>query len=354
MACFGAAVACSSTVPDTQYPPPAPRDGLPYIPFPETNEFSEGDDTPAPAAAETAPAAVDAALPDDPSVSLERKAACMQKQCKLEAWLPDPAFAKSLPGAEPSHAAIWSHELAADSTLAMPRHHALEVLAVVLSGSALALGDEGGGGRKLGKWHALRAQGGGITFKADPGGAKMVLVVGSAKTTLEDAIEHAKKKPWEVRWTKRPSAIASVDLGNAKNLSWADGAFHARIAFGGDYELPASLGTLISSPNAPIPEHDHPTWEHIAILEGSGTMKLAGADHAVAPGAVFHIPKGMKHSFRPSGKSRLVALQIYTPSGPEQRFVKLASEAKSAAPAPAKPPAEHPKPSSPDKPAGTK
>jgi mannose-6-phosphate isomerase-like protein (cupin superfamily) len=331
MLCFGAAVACSSTVPDTQYPPPPPSDGLPYVPFPDENEFVEQAEAPAPAASEEGPAAVDAALPDAISVSLERKAACTQKQCKLDAWLPDPAFAKSLPGAEPAPAAIWSHEIAADSTLVLPRHHALEVLALVVGGAVLALPDDGGGGRKLGKWHALRAQGGGLSLKADPGGAQLVLVVASPKGTLPEALERAKSKPWEVRWKKRPSPLASVDLKDAKNHSWADGAFHARIAFGGQYELPVSLGTLISSPDGKISEHDHPTWEHIAILEGAGTMNLAGADHRVAPGAIFHIPKGMKHAFAPSGSSRLVAVQLYTPSGPEQRFIQLANEAKAAA-----------------------
>jgi mannose-6-phosphate isomerase-like protein (cupin superfamily) len=351
IACLGASVACSSTVPDTKYPPPPPSDGLPYIPFPEQDEFAFGDEATAlPSATHERPAAVDGTLPDEPSVSLQRKAACTDKQCKLDGWLPDAAFAKSVPGAEPSPAALWSHELAAGSTLALPRHHALEVLAVVLRGSVLALGDDGGGGRKLGKWHALRAQGGGISLKADPGGAQLVMAVGSAKTTLAEALDHAKTKPWEVRWKKRPSPIASVDLKDAKNLSWGDGAFHARIAFGGEYEVPASLGTLISSPDAHIPEHDHPTWEHIAILEGSGKMQLAGADHRVSAGAVFHIPKGVKHAFTPSGSSRLVAVQIYTPSGPEQRFVKQASQAKAAEKTPAAPT----QPSSPDKPAGTK
>ncbi len=361
--CLGAALACSSTVPDTQYPPPAPRDGLPYIPFPEADEFAEGDQASAPAVAPSSkgPSAIGADLPDNPTLALERKAACAQKQCTLDAWLPDPAFAKSLPAGEPSPAAIWAQEIAAGSTLVLPRHHALEVLAIVVSGNVLAIADDGGVGRKLAAWHVLRAQGAGISFKAEPGGAKLVLAVANSKGTLGEALEHAKVKPWEARWKKRPSAIATSDLRDAKDLSWANGAFHARIAFGGEYQVPASLGTLISSADAKIAEHDHPTWEHIAILEGAGTMKLAGNDQRVSAGSIFHIPKGVKHSFTPNGTSRLFAVQIYTPSGPEQRFMKLAAEAAKTGgageaapktkPPEAKPPAEAPKTKPP---AGTK
>jgi mannose-6-phosphate isomerase-like protein (cupin superfamily) len=333
-------IACSSTVPESQYPPPAPRDGLPYIPFAEENEFSE-DAEPASAPAEPSakgPAAIDGALPDSPTLALDRKAACAQKQCELKAWLPDPAFAKSLPAGEPSPAAIWAQEISGGSTLVLPRHHALEVLAIVVGGGLLALGDDGGG-RKLAVWDAVRVPGAGVSLKADKDGAKLVLAVSSSKGTLAEALEHAKAKPWEVRWKKRPSAIASSSLKDAKDLAWGGGAFHARIAFGGEYQVPASLETLLAGADAAIAEHDHPGWEHIAVLEGAGTMKLGGANHPVSAGSIFHIPKGVRHAFAPSGSSRLLAVQIYTPSGPEQRFIKLAGEDKAKAPAaPAKAP----------------
>lgn len=346
LAFAGAAVACSSTVPDSQYPPPPPRDGLPYVPFPEENELlealSDEEDAPAPAAPAKGPAAIDPALPAEPTLVLQRTAACTKKQCKLESWLADPAFANGVPGGEPSPAAIWAQEISGGSTLLLPRHHALDVLAVVLGGSLLALGDDGGGGRKLGTWDALRAPGAGVMLKADKSGAKLLLAVANGKGTLSEALEHAKAKPWEVRWKKRPAPLWSTSLREATDLAWGGGAFHARIAFGGEHPVPASLETLLASPDAAIAEHDHTSWEHIAILEGAGKMKLGGASHAVEPGVVFHIPKGVKHSFVPSGSSRLLAVQIYTPSGPEQRFAKLAKEAKEkkpagkAAPAPAK------------------
>ncbi len=335
------ALSCSRTVPESEYPPPAPRDGLPYIPFPEENPFLEGDEPgdSAPAADASAakrPSSVPADLPAAPSLALDRKSACSKPKCELRAWLPDPAFAKSVPGGEPTNAALWAQELAAGSTLVFPRHHGFDVLAVVISGSALAIADDGGVARKLAVWDALRAPGAGISVKADAGGAKLLFAIASGKTTIDEALERAKAKPWEVRWKKRASGVAVARLTDVADLEWAGGAFHARIAFGGEYTLPASFGTLLASDDAAVPEHDHPTWEHIVIVEGSGTFRLGGEKHDVKPGSLFQIKSGVRHAFAPAGDSKLVAIQLYAPSGPEQRFVKLAAEAKaSAAKAPA-------------------
>jgi hypothetical protein len=91
------AVACSSTVPESQYPPPAPRDGLPFIPFAQENEFTGDEEAAAEpvAPAGEGPKSIDGALPGEPSFAPARKAACANKQCELKAWLPDPAFARA-------------------------------------------------------------------------------------------------------------------------------------------------------------------------------------------------------------------------------------------------------------------
>ena len=101
-----------------------------------------------------------------------------------------------------------------------------------------------------------------------------------------------------------------------------------RVPVAGSYVTGPQQESLLTSADAAIPEHAHDDWEHIAILEGAGTMKVAGKNHPVTAGAVFDMPKGVKHSFTPSGKSRLLAVQLYTPSGAERRFVKLAEAGK--------------------------
>ena len=49
-------------------------------------------------------------------------------------------------------------------------------------------------------------------------------------------------------------------------------------------------------------------------------------------GMVVAMPKGTLHAWLPGGKKPLLALQMYVPPGPEQRFKKLAADAAAAAP----------------------
>jgi quercetin dioxygenase-like cupin family protein len=70
-----------------------------------------------------------------------------------------------------------------------------------------------------------------------------------------------------------------------------------------------------------VPEHVHANeTEMLYVLEGSGTMTIAGTDVAVAPTSVIQIPPNTKHAFVAS--TAVKAVQVYTPGGPEQRFKK--------------------------------
>jgi mannose-6-phosphate isomerase-like protein (cupin superfamily) len=326
------AVGCSRTAPDTKWPPPGPI--LPVAPMPEDGfESEESEDAPAtppaPGKGSGKPTPVDGSLPATPPTLLFRHHACAQKECKLTTYLPDAAFAKAAPGGEDSPAAIWAQEISEQSTLFVPRHHKLELLVVALAGTTQVGLDEGGAAKPLGTWDVLRAPGAGVTLRSDKGSAKLVLALVATQGSLQEALTLAKDKPFMVRWLKRPRPVVSASLESQKDLAWGGGAFHARIAFGGaEPPIAGSWELLKASDNATIAEHDHPTWEHIAILEGSGTMQIGGKNEPVKSGSVFDIPPGVKHAFTPSGKKGLLAIQTYTPSGPEQRFVKLAAESK--------------------------
>lgn len=88
---------------------------------------------------------------------------------------------------------------------------------------------------------------------------------------------------------------------------------------GKDVPMAASILSLPSG--AKVPEHVHAKeTEMLYILEGAGTMTIAGQDVAVTPTSVIQIPPNTKHAFAASANVR--ALQIYTPPGPEQRFKK--------------------------------
>jgi mannose-6-phosphate isomerase-like protein (cupin superfamily) len=328
---LGLCLGCSRTAPESHV---APAPDLPVKPLPEEGFGDEPADEPgasAPADPKAAgkPKSVDAALPNAPPTMLARHQSCAQKECRLTAYLPDASWTKAAPGGEESPGAIWAHEIAEGSSLVIPRHHQLELNVVGLAGNTQVGFDEGGAGKTLGSWDVLRAPGAGLVLKGDKGGSKVILALVTTTGTLSQALTVAKDKPFLVRWTKRPKPIGNASLANEKDLAWGGGAFHARIAFGGkDGALAGSVEALKTSENAAIAVHDHPTWEHIAILEGAGTMRLGDRDEKVVSGSVFDIPPGVKHAFLPSGKKGLLAIQSYTPSGPEQRFVKLANEEK--------------------------
>jgi quercetin dioxygenase-like cupin family protein len=82
---------------------------------------------------------------------------------------------------------------------------------------------------------------------------------------------------------------------------------------------PVSASILTLAAGAKVPEHVHANeTELLYVLEGSGTMTIAGQDVAVTPTAVIQIPPNTKHAFAATAAVR--ALQVYTPAGPEQRF----------------------------------
>lgn len=71
--------------------------------------------------------------------------------------------------------------------------------------------------------------------------------------------------------------------------------------------------------------HSHAASDEVLFVEeGDGLLHLGSAVVPVHDGAVLYIPAGVEHSFEPSGTSPFRAIQVYAPSGPEQRFRGLA------------------------------
>ena len=58
----------------------------------------------------------------------------------------------------------------------------------------------------------------------------------------------------------------------------------------------------------------------VLVLEGQGTMTIAGESYPIAPMTAVQIPPGVEHAVVFEGDAPVRALQVYTPSGPEQRF----------------------------------
>jgi quercetin dioxygenase-like cupin family protein len=85
-----------------------------------------------------------------------------------------------------------------------------------------------------------------------------------------------------------------------------------------------AVSKLTLQAGAKVPEHTHDSSETLVVLEGTCTLTLRGTTYVLVAGDTVHIPKGDKHAalVPPDAKGAFVAVQIYAPAGPEQRFTR--------------------------------
>ena len=113
-----------------------------------------------------------------------------------------------------------------------------------------------------------------------------------------------------------------------------DGHLDVRILLDADGSGAAHAGLAIldGDEHTRVAPHVHDASAELLFIEdGAGTMTLGERTIEIHPGMVVYVPEGTTHSFEPSGERPLFAVQVYAPSGPEQRFRGLAAAA--AAPA---------------------
>lgn len=97
-----------------------------------------------------------------------------------------------------------------------------------------------------------------------------------------------------------------------------------------------SVAVLSLDAGAAVPLHQHAAeTELLYLLEGAGTMTVAGAEVPVTATSAVQVPPGVPHSFTATAPVR--AIQLYTPGGPEQRFKVPAPPSPAPAPTPRKP-----------------
>jgi quercetin dioxygenase-like cupin family protein len=290
-----------------------------------------------------------------PPFDLERRSACVAPVCRLDSWLPDQAFVDTTREGVPSQGAVWLETLADQSTLVLPPHADLESVALVLEGQ-VAYGEgersKTAGAPVLSAWGVLRASNAGISLSARGGKASVLIAVLSRHGTLSEAIERGRRKD-----APKPgkTALEVSDLTSSPKLDWGHGTSAARVAFATSgienrVEAPrnasppggatgvsngASVSLLQMSGHAELPETVHSTeWEHIAIVRGSGELVLGNARYPVTPGAIFHVPRGVVHGWKGRGDD-LAAITIFSPGGPEQRYLDAAAQENGTGAAPA-------------------
>jgi len=280
----------------------------------------------------TAPAGkaepIDGKLPEPPKVpKFSRRSECPATGCNLKRLVPDDVkFAAD----DKSPILMYEAVLPRKSMSIVPKHSGVDVYGLLLEGEVSVMADDIKDKQKrIWPWMAFRAPGGGVNiFAKEPTRVVLAIVATAKDTSAAQAIDAITQKAGSVMWGKRPSPVVSVELIPQTDVAWGGGAYHVRYAFEGD-AVSASLEVLLTSKNAPIAEHTHDKeWEAIAVVDGEGTLFKKNGDVAVSPGTMFTIPPGVSHGMKPAGTAPLLAIQMYAPPGPEQRFKKLAAESK--------------------------
>jgi len=172
-----------------------------------------------------------------------------------------------------------------------------------------------------------------VTAMSETLGAGDVLVVESGDpfdTTGAGTVVWAQTGivPCPVR--SRPAMRKTVIRAtSAAKLEWASRTMSAHLDVTPVASPELYLGRLEGT--APVAEHSHASsWEILAALDANGTLVLDGTEGHVGPRQIVMIPPGAKHAWKPEAGSKLVAIQMYAPPGPEQRFVALAAADKDA------------------------
>ncbi|HBQ11094.1 MAG TPA: cupin domain-containing protein, partial [Myxococcales bacterium] len=81
------------------------------------------------------------------------------------------------------------------------------------------------------------------------------------------------------------------------------------------------LSVLEGDADLVVPSQRHAESAEILLIEsGSGVMRVGERAIRVRPGAALYVPPGVSHSLEGDGAAPFRAIQVYTPSGPEQRF----------------------------------
>ena len=297
-----------------------------------------------------------ATLPESWAPQFKRQARCDQPLCTLTHWLPDASYALTPYEELPAPAALWVHELAQHSQLRILPHPGLQLLVLPFSGELgfrdLAANPVASEPTKLPRWSALRAPGAAIELSCSAPRCLVVLGLVAPEGTLAEVLARqttARQVPPER--TLEVRAFSSVPV-----LAWNGNKNRARVLFGAESASqtsqspnqadagrappaattpltspsPFSLTLLEADPDVSIPVHRHESeWENLLLLQSQGALELRGRSYAITGGEAIHVPPGVSHGFSASGKGPLVAIQLYTPPGPERRFLLLAgAEAK--------------------------
>jgi quercetin dioxygenase-like cupin family protein len=124
-----------------------------------------------------------------------------------------------------------------------------------------------------------------------------------------------------------PFLRTHVHRGDVPAHLLAGGTGRAQVLLHRGLGLASSAVSYISgTSDFRVKAHTHEDSDELLyILKGGGTLHLGGRKLELSPESAAWIPKGVEHSFV-AGDQGIEAVQVYSPGGPEQRFLKAPVE----------------------------
>jgi quercetin dioxygenase-like cupin family protein len=125
--------------------------------------------------------------------------------------------------------------------------------------------------------------------------------------------------------TQTPSTASTASTASTKGSDGSTTADSASDEAAKPAPFSFSLTLLQGAAAVSIPAHTHASaWETLLVIQSKGALELRGRSYAIDGGEVIHIAPEVRHGYQSAGTQPLSAVQLYTPAGPERRFIEAA------------------------------
>ncbi len=235
-------------------------------------------------------------VPSLPSIDREPEKRCAGESCDSTPVQVDPAAPVTL----------WLVRF--DGSMRLPADDGVDWYGVVLRGTLTV---DGCG--LIAGWEAFRVPQGGVVVRGK--GDAVLGVAASQPLGKLGALGPAKA-------SDAAGKCEQLDFEKQPVVTWSHGRSHARLGFRTGR---AYFGLIYTDAGAGSPLHVHEgAWEVVELLRGAGEVNTDDDTAPMLPGTAYAFRPGQHHGFK-SQNEPVVAVQMYSPPGPEQRFLDLAA-----------------------------
>jgi quercetin dioxygenase-like cupin family protein len=116
-------------------------------------------------------------------------------------------------------------------------------------------------------------------------------------------------------------ALATIDKATVNKFPGGKGVAKILLEEKTTGSSAMALAVLELDGGGELPRHAHTgASELLYVLQGGGKVTVGGETHSFGPNTAIYIPADQPHGAKITGSGQTIAVQIYAPAGPEQRF----------------------------------